>query len=176
MRGPKHPFIIDVEASGLGADSYPIEIGVALQPGQRYSCLIAPAPSWQHWDDGAEKLHGISRAKLQASGKPATQVAATLNERLAGLVLFSDGWVVDKPWISRLFRQARMSMTFHVSPLELILTEPQMALWQDEKRKVIAESDLKRHRASVDAWVIQETFIRTRAIVEARNEALRQQR
>lgn len=174
MRGPRRPFIIDVEASGLGADSYPIEIGVALQPDQRYSCLITPAPSWLHWDDGAERLHGISRAKLQASGAPVAQVAQTLNDRLEGLLLFSDGWVVDKPWIGRLFREARVSMAFHISPLELILTEPQMAIWQDEKRKVIADLNVNRHRASVDAWVIQETFIRTRAIAEGKTAASRQ--
>ena len=35
MRRPETPIIIDVEASGFGGTSYPIEIGVALFTGGR---------------------------------------------------------------------------------------------------------------------------------------------
>ena len=34
------PDIIDIEASGFGPDSYPIEIGVALSSGEKYCSLI----------------------------------------------------------------------------------------------------------------------------------------
>ncbi len=166
MSGLKQPFIIDVEASGLGPGSYPIEVGVALRPEERHSYLIAPVDSWEHWDDEAEQLHKISRASLHAHGRPVAEVAAALNQHLGGLVLFSDGWVVDKPWLTQLFHQARVSMAFHISPLELILTERQMTLWHDEKPKVIRAFAVQRHRASTDAWVVQETYIRTRAASE----------
>ena len=46
-----NPLIIDVEASGFGSKSYPIEIGVALNDGQRFCTLILPAPNWTHWDN-----------------------------------------------------------------------------------------------------------------------------
>ncbi|WDP84202.1 MAG: hypothetical protein HUN05_02695 [Desulfobacter sp.] len=58
------PYIVDVEASGFGSQSYPIEIGLALGPDTRYCSLIIPSPQWTHWDKAAEKTHAISRDLL----------------------------------------------------------------------------------------------------------------
>jgi hypothetical protein len=69
--------------------------------------------------------------------------------------------VVDKPWLTTLFHVAGKSMEFNVSPLEMILSEGQMAIWHDTKDQVIVEMDLARHRASYDAWIIQQTFKQT---------------
>jgi hypothetical protein len=156
------PLVIDVEASGFGSGSYPIEIGVALDDGHKYCALIHPEPDWTDWDPAAEKVHRIPRDVLEAYGRPARAVAEALNELLASRTVYTDGWVVDKPWLSTLFQAARMPMQFHVSPLELILSESQMACWHREKDALIASLDLSRHRASHDAWVIQETYRRTR--------------
>ena len=54
-----HPYIIDVEASGFGPRSYPIEVGVAMEADRRFSALIAPASDWTHWDDEAEQVHRV---------------------------------------------------------------------------------------------------------------------
>ncbi|MFZ0450595.1 MAG: hypothetical protein WAL98_15255 [Desulfatiglandaceae bacterium] len=81
-----------------------------------------------------------------------------LNELLIGKTLYGDGWVVDKPWLTKLFHAAGKPMKFSVSPLELILSEEQMAIWHKTKANVIKEMKLTRHRASNDAWIIQETF------------------
>ena len=161
MNHVNKPFIIDVEASGFGSASYPIEIGVALNDGQKFCTLILPAPDWTHWDEEAEKVHQVSREILEAYGKPIHEVADQLNDMLAGLTLYSDGWVVDKPWLTTLFHAAGKSMKFSVSPLEMILSEKQMAAWHKTKDKVINTMKLKRHRASNDAWIIQETFTQT---------------
>ncbi len=155
------PLIIDIEASGLGSMSYPIEVGVVLGNGWRYCSLIAPLPEWTHWDAEAEELHGISPDMLQQHGKPVHQVADELNHKLAGKTLYSDAWVVDKPWLTTLFHAARRSMDFSVSPLEMILSEPQMEVWYETRDRVLGESQLQRHRASNDAWIIQETYRRT---------------
>lgn len=155
------PLIIDVEASGFGSTSYPIEIGVAMDDGQKYCTLVVPAPDWTHWDDEAEKVHRIARDVLELYGKPIRKVASQLNQLLAGKTLYSDGWVVDKPWLTTLFHAAGMEMKFQVSPLEMILSEEQMARWHDTKDQIIQEIDARRHRASYDAWIIQETFKRT---------------
>jgi hypothetical protein len=58
-------------------------------------------------------------------------------------------------------------MRFRVSPLEMILSESQMEQWHGEKARVLASLDLSRHRASHDAWVIQETYSRTRRATRA---------
>ena len=49
------PAIIDIEASGFGRGSYPIEVGFALPDRTSYSFLIKPAQSWTHWSEDAEK-------------------------------------------------------------------------------------------------------------------------
>jgi hypothetical protein len=161
MPSADRPLIIDVEASGFGGTSYPIEIGLALDDGHKYCTLIQPAPDWTHWDAEAERIHRISRDILETYGRPLESVTETLNELLASRTVYSDGWVVDKPWLTTLFHAARADMQFRVSPLELILSELQMAAWHREKDRVAAGIDLSRHRASHDAWIIQETYRRT---------------
>ena len=164
MNHVNKPFIIDVEASGFGSSSYPIEIGVALNDGRKFCTLISPAPDWTHWDDEAEKVHKVTRDTLKTYGKPIQEVADQLNKMLAGMTLYSDGWVVDKPWLTTLFHAAGRPMKFSVSPLEMILSEKQMAAWHETKDKVSIEMNLARHRASNDAWIIQETFKKTLGI------------
>ena len=161
MAYTKNPFIIDVEASGFGSTSYPIEVGVALSNGKRFCTLILPAPDWTHWDKEAEQIHHVSRDVLQSYGKPVTEVADQLNDMFEGKILYSDGWVVDKPWLTTLFHAAGREMKFHVSPLEMILNEQQMEIWHETKNEVINQVNLKRHRASNDAVIIQETFKQT---------------
>lgn len=156
------PLIVDVEASGFGHDSYPIEIGVALDGGRRFCTLILPEGGWIHWDHEAEALHGITRDVLGVHGRPVGEVASQLNALLAGRTVYSDGWVVDKTWIITLFHAARQRMAFHVSPLELILSEHQMSIWHATKELIINQVDPVRHRASNDAWIVQETYRLTR--------------
>jgi len=169
MRPPEPPIIIDVEASGFGGSSYPIEVGIALDDDTKYCSLILPAPEWAHWDSDAEKVHRIARDILETYGKPLEEVAAHLNRLLEGKTLYTDGWVVDKPWLTTLFAEAGMEMKFQVSPLEMILNERQMERWHETKDRILAEVQKHRHRASFDAWIVQETFRRT--LAESRAEA-----
>jgi DNA polymerase III epsilon subunit-like protein len=155
------PSIIDVEASGFGSDSYPIEIGAVLTSGERYCSLILPVPEWTHWDGQAAKVHGITRAFLEKNGRPVTEVAKALNSLLAGRTVYSDGWGFDLRWITQLFYTAGIYQQFKVSALENILSEAQMTIWHEVKNQVVAETKFKRHRATNDALIIQETYART---------------
>ena len=155
------PIIIDIEASGFGADGYPIEIGVAFGDGTKYCSLIAPTPGWTFWDAGAEKLHGVSRSVLEHYGKPAAEVATRLNELLGSRTAYTDGWVVDKPWLNRLYFAAGLECTYSLSSLEMILSEPQMEIWHATKDALLHELGERRHRASFDAYIVQETWERT---------------
>lgn len=157
----KRPYIIDVEASGFDQRSYPIEIGLALDQGERYCSLLNPAPGWIHWDEKAEKIHCVTRENLLLNGTPIVQVANDLNRLLKGKTIYSDGWVVDKPWLITLFYTAKIHQCFSISPIELILSEDQMEIWHDTKAIVTRELALKRHRASADALIIQETYVKT---------------
>ncbi|MBC2716396.1 MAG: hypothetical protein HF978_13915 [Desulfobacteraceae bacterium] len=155
------PVIIDVEASGFGSDSYPIEVGVVLTSGKRYCSLIFPASEWTHWDAEAAKVHGITKAFLKKYGRPVTEVAKALNSLLADQTVYTDAWAVDLRWITRLFYTAGIYQQFKVSALENILSEAQMNIWHETKNQVLTGVRLKRHRASSDAFIIQETYART---------------
>lgn len=157
------PWIIDVEASGFGPHSYPIEVGLALDKGQKFCSLVLPPDHWTHWDMEAEKVHRISRDILEDYGKPTRQVAETLNELLDGKTVYTDGWVVDNTWIIKLFHAARVEPHFRTSSLEMILNEDQMRAWHETKDLIVAEAGQRRHRASFDAYVIQQTWLRTRS-------------
>ena len=156
------PNIIDIEASGFGYESYPIEVGVILNTGEKYCSLIKPVSRWVFWSLDAENTHHISRELLQESGKPVMQVANELNQFLQNKTVYSDGWVVDKPWLNELFAAAKIPNVFSISPLEFILDEYQMENWHATKNSVVKEFGFARHRASNDAMIIQETYRRTR--------------
>lgn len=157
------PTIIDIEASGFGVNSYPIEVGVVRSDGARYCKLIKPFDDWQFWQASAQTVHGITRQDLLEYGIHGTQLCVELNEFLRGDIAYSDGWVVDSPWLSVLYQRARVPMTFKLSSLEMILKESQMACWHQVKDTVIDSLKLVRHRASNDALIIQKTYELTRA-------------
>jgi hypothetical protein len=164
MNGLFTPNIIDIEASGFGSNSYPIEVGVVNQLGEKFCRLVKPQAGWCHWDTQAEKLHGISREMLMQKGVSVKLICTELNAFLDRQTVYSDGWVVDNPWLIKLYQYAQMNMTFRISPLEMILTESQMTLWHSTKNQVSRAMNIRRHRASSDAALIQTTFVQTRAL------------
>src|SRR6476661_2402887 len=106
------PTVLDVEASGFGRNSYPIEIGFVLPNGHTFCTLVRPEAHWTHWDAQAEATHHITRALILQRGVPATDVARTINMQLAGQTVYSDGWINDYSWIGTLFDAADMSPSF----------------------------------------------------------------
>lgn len=165
MRKPACPTIIDIEASGFGSYSYPIEVGVVKFNGERYCALIKPEPDWDHWCDKAEAVHGISRDLLNRNGRNPREVCSELNEFLQDSMAFSDAWIHDNPWLTRLFFAARTNRSFHLSPIEYIATEEQLMLWDKTKKRLEQELTIERHRASGDAYLIQQTYIETRRLI-----------
>ncbi len=162
MNRPLVPSVLDFEASGFGSQSYPIEVGVVLDTGERYCSLIRPLDSWTHWDDKAETLHGISRRHLMSAGRDVNLVACDLNELLAGRTVFSDAWSVDKRWLISLFVAAGIEPRFELSPIESIQSEQQHGCWDRVYKLVLRESSDSRHRASNDAFLVQATYCRSR--------------
>ena len=161
------PSIIDIEASGFGRGSYPIEIGYVLADGRSGCMLIHPTPEWQHWDGTAEALHHITRDVLFAHGQSVGSVAERLNSELGGLTLYSDGWGNDFTWLSTLYDAAERTPTFKVDSLLSLLTEDEIARWDATKRAVFGAAIQPRHRASADARLLQETVARVHESPEA---------
>ena len=150
---------IDVEASGLGVGSYPIEVGVAMADTSMHCTLIRPDDDWIHWDNQAEDLHGITREILLVNGKSILKVAMLLNEWLDGQTVYSDAWGNDSCWLGLLFERASLQQRFKIDSVVSLLSQEQIALWHSKKLEVTKKMDLKRHRASSDALILQKTLL-----------------
>ena len=154
------PAIIDVEASGFGPTSYPIEVGLVLPDGDSYCALILPEADWRHWDDNAERIHGVSRTMLKNAGHAAREVAQQVNHHLRGMLVYCDSWYHDFNWLSRLYDAAGTSPAFRLEDIRMLLSQAQADRWQATKSAIIDELKLERHRASNDARVLQATLMR----------------
>jgi len=154
------PCVIDIEASGFGKGSYPIEVGFVMPDGRSVCTLIQPAPDWVHWDGSAERLHGISRSLLETRGMPVDAVARLLNRHLEGIKVYSDNWAHDYTWMAILFEAAGLVPRFQLAHLHGLLAEEQRAQWDDACAEVRRSMDLRRHRASQDARVLQLAMAR----------------
>jgi hypothetical protein len=156
--------VLDIEASGFGRSSYPIEVGYALQDGRTRCTLIRPPAHWTHWDAGAEQVHGISRRTLLSLGRPVGDVASMLNGDLAGRTVYCDGWAHDYPWLARLFDEAGLAPGFRLESVTTLLDEGALArlgALQADTRRALGVS---RHRASSDALVLQRALHRARGL------------
>ncbi|MDN3555408.1 hypothetical protein [Halomonas maura] len=158
------PTLLDIEASGFGRGSYPIEVGLARSDGSSCAFLVQPLAEWTHWDPKAELLHGISRGRLQREGYPVRQVARWLNDELGEIgIAYSDSWGYDNTWLSLLFHHAGMLPAFRLEALRRLLSEVQLERWSATKEAIIREQGIHRHRAGEDALLLQLTYQRTLA-------------
>jgi hypothetical protein len=97
---------IDFEASSLGKESYPIEVGWVFEDGRQENMRIRPLPEWTDWDPRSEAIHGIPRATLLAEGTPADAVAHRLLSELGGHAVYASAPSWDGKWLSQLLRGA----------------------------------------------------------------------
>ena len=161
------PAIIDIEASGFGRASYPIEVCAVLPDGKSCSHIIKPDNSWIFWDETAEAIHGISREVLLSSGEQPMAVARALNELLRGETIYTDAWCHDTSWLGKLYDLTGICQLFKLDSLRTLMSEQQASLWHPTKDRVIKDLHLKRHRASIDAFILQETFKRTQLLAQS---------
>jgi hypothetical protein len=152
------PCVLDIEASGFGRSSYPIEVGYVLPDGRAACMLVRPAAAWTHWDETAEQVHGITRAALVAHGRTPLEVAAALNRDLGGLTVYCDGWAHDYTWLAALFEEAGVRPAFRLESVGALLNEPRLEMLDEARRDAMREMGLTRHRASSDARALQRAL------------------
>ena len=157
------PCVLDIEASGFGRLSYPIEVGYVLSDGRAHCMLIRPPPRWTHWDSAAERLHGIGRDVLLRHGRPAAEVARSLNADLAGRTVYCDGWGHDYPWLAALFDEAAVNPGFKLESVRVLLDDEGLARLPALQRAALRELGVSRHRASNDARALQIAIARATA-------------
>ena len=109
---------LDIEASSLGPESYPIEVAWTRTDGQSDSFLIEPVSTWSDWDSFAElTVHGVSKAELSTCGISVEQAADRLNQSLQGQVGLVDSLNWDRFWIERLFDAAKINSQFDLQDM-----------------------------------------------------------
>ena len=95
-------------------------------------------------------------------GRPPEWVAEELNRRLAGQIVYSDSWGHDYSWLSKLFDSAGQLPRFRLEDVRRLLSEEEARRWNAVQQEVRAEAQLRRHRASADAKVLQMTLLRVK--------------
>ena len=97
---------LDFEASSLGRNGFPIEVGWVAENGSEESHLIRPAPGWEEWENSAERVHGIPLELLLREGTPYDVVARRMLQALEGHALYASAPSWDGQWLSKLLRAA----------------------------------------------------------------------
>ncbi|MEM9013855.1 MAG: hypothetical protein AAGB02_01995 [Pseudomonadota bacterium] len=142
---------LDVEASGLGARSWPIEIGWCFLETEPVSVLIKPHEKWplEEWEKTAESLHGVSMETLIMDGQFAGDVCDQLNAALGGKRVFSDSPDWDSFWLYRLFDAAKKRQNFTLDGLGAVFSRfsPEQI---DAFVEVVTAQFPRRHRAAAD--------------------------
>ncbi len=167
------PCFIDVEATGFGVDSYPIEIAWSDEAGEIHRCLIdpTPVPEWTAWGAEAEHVHGIDLERLRRNGWPPDYVATRLTEDLAGKVVYSDAPDYDRRWIGRLFTAIARPLSFQVDHIdELLLATlraPEAPVWQtmariDRLKNEVTAVSSGKHSAGYDVGYLLQLWRRAR--------------
>ncbi|QAY80342.1 hypothetical protein [Sphingosinicella sp. BN140058] len=120
-RWPIHS--IDFEASGLGAATYPIEVGLStwsgpLKPVRTWSSLICPTERWHlrgSWHLESELIHGISAGDLRAGITPGAAMRFLIRTIGGGGVALCDGGIHDRYWLSELVDAASIPLPFFLA-------------------------------------------------------------
>ena len=101
--------ILDVEASGLHDESYPIQVALYdSESGDSESFYIKPAESWVYWDEEAQTIHNIPRKLLDDVGISLDESVKRICDFMAQkneTVMYCDAPDFDGFWLNRLFTE-----------------------------------------------------------------------
>lgn len=150
---------IDLEASGLGSKSWPVEVAWTFTEGPPAAFLIRPDEAWpdEAWEEGAEALHGISRDDLRRDGVSIREVCTALNQALAEAEVFSDAPDWDGFWLIRLFTAGGVRQEFSIHDYAKLVS-PIIA---DQGKEILARAAHlapRRHRAGADVTHLQTLY------------------
>jgi len=152
--------IIDIEASGLHFDSYPIELAVLVNR-QTNSWLIKPEANWSYWCSTAESMHGISREMLKKEGLTAAQVIDEFMKcvETPNRTLYSDAVHWDADWMGTLFSVVNTAQLFHIKSIYDLLEKKQILKFDQAKIRLAESGKYRRHRAKEDVRMIHQAYI-----------------
>ena len=114
---------IDLEASSLSDDSWPIEVGFAWLDGEEKlrgaSKLIRPHASWAKsaWSEKSAKIHKIPRSELETAER-AEDVAFWVIDFVGDAQLLSDAPKFDGHWLQRLLATIETDQAFEIHAVQ----------------------------------------------------------
>jgi hypothetical protein len=151
--------IIDIEASGLHFDAYPIEVAVLLG-GVSRSWLIRPEPYWKYWCATAQSMHGISRSELLIHGLSASRVVKELDEFICNYegVVYSDAEHWDTDWIDTLYYAVDQPRHFIIGSVYDYLDAEKAVIFDQHKAHLAQSGHYRHHRAQSDVNMIAEAL------------------
>lgn len=162
----KNYLFIDIEASGLHDNAYPIEVGWCGADLVAASVLICPHPTWteEDWSVTSERVHGITRDQITAEGLTVAEVAARLNAVCAGKEVVSDRAQFDQAWLSRLFQAAGVTQAFTVQDSTRLEAMALLRVGLDlddvaERQEQVRQYYPHPHRAGPDARQAAALFL-----------------
>lgn len=159
----KRPFVIDVEASGLHPQSFPISVawGDAVDAIEYH--VIRPEPTWfadgYGWSVEAEQIHGFSFEQVQDQGEPAATVAKRLVELLGETLVYSDAPAWDRMWLDRLHADTGIERSYVFEDFSLLLPKiysPTMngAAYEALRAQAFRLSGARAHTADGDVQAL----------------------
>ena len=163
---------LDVEASSLGNDSYPIEIAYATEDGKEWSALIKPMAHWFDWDEESEKVHNIPRSDLVAGMNPGDALAHLNHMVEEGYVFHTDAPSWDEFWISRIMADLDFDKRPSLKSLQMLVYNiyedkldfgSRIREYENIKKSVNETTDARiTHRALDDAKFMREIYLMTK--------------
>lgn len=168
----KNIYFIDIEASSLSWDSYPIEISWGTNFDDIKNFLISPEfiPEWNDWDDNAQKIHGIKRNELIKNGENPFTVCNEIINELSNQDVYSDNPCHDAMWLYNLFKSCKVDAPpINVLNIDSLLIQLVCPNKKDRIKGLLNILELKsmargivngRHRADIDVnYLIQLTTL-----------------
>jgi len=169
---PVIPRFLDVEASSLSMDSYPIEVAWSDKQGKIESHLINPysVEYWTDWDFNAQQIHGISRKQCREKGVHPRFLCGRMSKSIEpGETIYADGGPFDEGWVDVLFGEgsdlgyAKFKIIHSdtvMLPLLQKIESDNRKCWQlYEQLKLEARKMVDgRHRATVDVQYLIELY------------------
>lgn len=151
----KKPIFLDIEASSLLPDSFPIEIGFAWISDRNIRSgaeLIKPVPQWDMstWLPKSEAVHGISRQELDRSGLPPEKVAQWILDGIGDAsAVVSDAPSYDQRWLDMLLETIGRKGAVRLTDFDALVATAGL----DKLQRIYGELDRRDipHRAAADA-------------------------
>jgi len=169
------PTFIDIEASGLGNTSFPIEVAWNDSEGIIINRLVKPVADWTSWDPEAERVHGITRAELDVDGISPAELCSLIRDSLSGSTAYSDAPELERFWLKRLFQAGEgvdcPILILGVSKVpEIRKACYERGLYDRLKKQAVDEVGTV-HRADADVSILMNVFEQAKVHNQTRSES-----